>query len=70
VKTDAASSRETVPSRSPAALGHDLRRELVEPVFDRRVEVPDGFEQAERNDGRDGGRRGGAGGTRQGGLRT
>jgi hypothetical protein len=52
----------------PEALGRDLGRELVQTVLDGRVEVPDGFEQAERNDRRDGGVRGGAGGTRQGWL--
>jgi hypothetical protein len=35
-------------------LRDDLGRELVEPVLDRRVEVADRFEQAERNEGGNG----------------
>ena len=38
-------------------LRDDLRRELVEPVLDRRVETANRFEKTERDDGGDGRRR-------------
>src|SRR5258705_199224 len=39
-------------------LAHHLSRQLLETILDRSVDIAERFEQAERNDGGDGGRRG------------